>query len=220
VTPAGRRHRRKQVSASAMPRRVAIVTTLLCVVSAGCGFTRRTELPRSATQQLLATQAIVRALDQFDFPDIKGKKVLVHVGAPGDAVDTEFLRTAIQIEIFEKEAQVVVTPEQADLVLAVLVGSMGLDIRGRFVGIEGTAGGAFVPFTIPELALYKRTRTSGFTRAEFALVDPGSGEIIERSDPVEGRTRAVSTTVLLVFSWDDTDIPSVPAPAGGIDAEP
>ncbi|HXK26420.1 MAG TPA: hypothetical protein VMS55_27400 [Myxococcota bacterium] len=203
-----------------MSRRIALVSTLICVVSMGCSFTRRMELPRSATQQILATQAIVRALDQFAFPDIKGKKVLVHVGAPGDAVDTEFLRTAVQIEVFDKGAQVVAKPERADLVLAVLVGSMGIDIHGRFVGIEGTSGSAFVPFTIPEVALYKRTHTSGFARAEFALVDPGSGEILERSDPVEGKTRGVSTTVLMVFSWDDTDIPSVHVPAGGIDAKP
>jgi hypothetical protein len=204
----------------ARSRRTALVSTLLCVVWMGCSFTHRMELPRSATQQILATQAIVRALDQFAFPDIQGKKVMVHIGAPGDAVDTDFLKTAVQIEVFDKGAQVVGTPEQADLVLAVLVGSMGLDIRGRFVGIEGTSGSTLVPFTIPEVALYKRTHTSGFARAEFALVDPRSGEILERSDPVEGKTRGVSTTLLMVFSWDDTDIPSVHAPAGGVDEKP
>jgi hypothetical protein len=177
-------------------------------------------LPRSATQQVLATQAIVRALDQFEFPDISGKKVLVHVGAPGDAVDTEFLRTAVQLEVFEEHAKVVVAPEKADFVLGVLVGSMGLNIRGRFLGIKGTTGGGVVPFTIPELALFQRTRTSGFARAEFALVDLETGEIIKRSDPVEGHSEGESTTVLMVFSWDETDITPLPPPDGGIDLEP
>ena len=107
-----------------MSRRIAIIVTLICVVGTGCTFSRRTELPRSASQQILATQAIVRALDQFEFPDVEGKRVMVHVGAPGDAVDTEFLRTAVQIEVFEEEARVVLDPENADLVLAVLVGSI------------------------------------------------------------------------------------------------
>lgn len=203
-----------------MSKRIVIIVSLVCLLGVGCSFSRRTQLPRSASQQILATQAVVRALDQFKFPDIKGKKVLVHVGAPGDAVDTEFLRTAVQIEVFEEDARVVVAPEKADLVLAVLVGSMGLNIRGRFLGIEGTAGGGFIPFTIPELALYKRTRTSGFAQAEFALADLESGKIIEHSDPVEGNTRGETTTLFMVFSWDDTDIKSIHPPKGSEDYEP
>jgi len=204
-----------------MSKRIAVIVTLVCLLGVGCTFSRRTQLPRSASQQILATQAVIRALDQFEFPEvIKGKKVLVHVGAPGDAVDEEFLRTAVQIEVFEEDGRVVVAPEKADLVLAVLVGSMGLNIRGRFFGIEGTAGGGFIPFTIPELALYKRTRTSGFAQAEFALADLETGEIIERSDPVEGNTRGETTTVFMVFSWDDTDITSHHPPEGSEDLEP
>lgn len=200
--------------------RIAIILTLGCFLGAGCTFSRGTVLPRSASQQILATQAVVRALDQFEFPDISGKNVLVHVGAPGDAVDTEFLRTAVQIEVFEENAKVVVTPENADLVLGVLVGSMGLNIRGRFLGIKGTDGGGVIPFTIPELALYKRTRTSGFARAEYALVDINTGEVIQRSDPVEGNSDGEATTVLMVFAWDKTDIEPLPPPDGGIEAEP
>jgi hypothetical protein len=203
-----------------MSKHITIILTLACFLGAGCTFSRSTHLPRSASQQVLATQAILRALDKLEFPEIRGKKVLVHVGAPGDAVDIEFLRTAVQIEIFEEEAKVVVAPEKADLVLGVLVGSMGLNIRGRFLGIMGTDGGGVIPFTIPELALFKRTRTSGFARAEFALVDPESGEVIERSEPVEGHSDGESTTVLMIFAWEKTDVEPLPPPDGGIDAEP
>ena len=203
-----------------MSKRIEIIVSLVCFLGVGCTFSRRTQLPRSASQQIHATQAVVRALKQFKFPDIKGKKVLVHVGAPGDAVDTEFLRTAVQVEVFEEQARVVMAPEKADLVLAVVVGAMGLNIRGRFLGIEGTAGGGFIPFTIPQLALYKHTRTSGFAQAEFVLADLESGEIIDRSDPVEGNTRGDSTTLFMVFSWDNSDITSIHPPEGSTDLEP
>jgi hypothetical protein len=202
----------------AMSIRFAITAALVCVLGAGCAFSKRTQLPRSASQQMLATEAVVRALEQFEFPDIEGKKVMVHVGAPGDAVDTDFLRTTVQRELFEEGAKVVGTPEQADLVLAMVVGSMGLNIRGRFLGVGG--GGGLIPFTLPELALYKRTRTSGFAHAEYTLVDPDSGQIIEQSEPVEGNTRGESTTVLMIFTWDSTDIPSLQPPKGSSDLEP
>lgn len=200
--------------------RSAIILSLVGVLGVGCTFSRRTQLPRSASQQLLATQAVLRALDQFEFPDIRGKRVMVHVGAPGDAVDTQFLKAAVQVEVFEEEARVVVTPEQADLVLAVLVGSMGLNIGGRFVGIEGTAGGGFIPFTIPELALFKRTRVNGFAHAEFALVDPASGAVVERSAPVEGNSQRESTTLFMVFTWESSDLPATHPPEGGLDTDP
>src|SRR5262245_7423358 len=118
-----------------MSKRIAIVIACGCVFSAGCTFSRGIQLPRSADQQLLATQAIARALAKFEFPDIKGKSVLVHVGAPGDAVDEEFLRTAAKVEIVEEGAKVAARREDADLVLSVLVSAMGLNIRGRYLGL-------------------------------------------------------------------------------------
>lgn len=187
-----------------MSYRIAIAAALVCVCSLSCSFSRPTRVPRSATQQILATEAIDRALEQFEFPDVKGKRVLVHVGPPGDAIDAEFLRSAVSVELYEHEAIVVRSREEADLVLGVLVGAMGLDIGGRFVGIEGTGGG-FIPFTIPELALYKKTRTEGFAKAEFALVDPNTGAMVHRSDPVIGTTWRTSWTLFFVFSWSKTD---------------
>jgi hypothetical protein len=117
-------------------KRITIILTLSCFLGAGCTFSHGTQLPRSASQQVLATQAVLRALDKLEFPDIRGKKVLVNVGAPGEAVD------------------------------------------------------------------------------------PESGALIQRSDPVEGHSEGESTTVLMVFAWDETDVEPLPPPDGGLDAEP
>lgn len=177
---------------------------LLLALAAGCSGTPRLELPRSATQQVLATEAIDRALAQFEFPDVAGRRVAVYVGAPGDAVDGDYLRVAVQIALLEQNAIVVPLDRDPDLVLAVLVGAMGLDQKGRFFGIEGTAGG-FIPFTIPEIALYKKVRMEGFAKAEYALVDPHTGAIVHRSTPAQGDTWSEQTTLLLIFSWGRTD---------------
>jgi len=61
-------------------------------------------------------------------------------------------------------------PEAAEYVLSCLVGAIGLDISGRFMGIQGGSGG-LIPFTIPALALYKNTLRQGFAEAEIYLVD-------------------------------------------------
>ncbi len=187
-----------------MPYRIAITGALVLVSSLSCSVSPGIQVPRSASQQILATEAIDRALAQFEFPDLKGKKVMVHIGAPGDAIDEAFLRTAISVELFEGEAKVVTTAEDADLILGVLIGAMGLDIGGRFIGIQGTSGG-LIPFTIPELVLYKKVRTKGFAKAEFALIDHHTGKLVHRSEPVMGSTWRERTTIFFVFSWSKTD---------------
>jgi hypothetical protein len=187
------------------PRAIRCVPlALLVALASACSMTPELKLPRTATQQVLATEAIDRALEQFEFPDVVGRRVAVYVGAPGDAVDGDYLRVAVQIALLEAHAIVVPLDDDPDLVLAVLVGAMGLDQAGRFFGIEGTAGG-FIPFTIPEVALYKKVRMEGFAKAEYALVDPHTGAVVHRSAPAQGDTWAEQTTLLLIFSWGRTD---------------
>ena len=84
-------------------------------------------------------------------------------------------------------AQLARNAESAGYVLTCLVGAIGIDINGRLFGIQGSPGG-LIPFTIPELALYKNTLRKGFAKTEIFLVDLETDEIIHHSGPVEGAT--------------------------------
>jgi hypothetical protein len=161
-------------------------------------------VPRTATQQNLATEAIDRALDQLEWPKLEGKSVLVAIGPPGDAVDTEYLRIAVEVEIAERGGRVVEDSDEADFVAALLVGAVGLDISERFMGVQGSGGG-FIPVTIPELSLYKNTRTEGFAKAELAILDPREGGVLFHSGPVQGTTYLRARTYLLFIRTKKTD---------------
>jgi hypothetical protein len=111
---------------------------------------------------------------------------------------------SIQVAVASQGGLVVTELDQAELVLTALVGAMGLDTSGRFLGVQGTSGG-FIPITIPELALYKRVRLKGFAKTEIALVDHKTGGVIHRSGPVQGSTYRVATTYFFVFNTVKTD---------------
>jgi hypothetical protein len=88
--------------------------------------------------------------------------------------------------------------------LSCLVGAIGLDISGRFLGIMGSSGG-FIPIKIPELALYKNTLRRGVAKAEIFLVDLETNEIVHHSGPVEGAAYRRSKTFLFFFETRDSD---------------
>jgi hypothetical protein len=180
------------------------VSCVLSLFAMGCSFTRNVTTPRSGWNQILTTVAADRALEQLEWPAVEGKTVYVQVGPPGDALDVEYLRRAVEVTLAEKGARIASELEQADHVLTCLVGAFSLDIGGRFFGLEGTSGG-FVPLTIPELMLYRRVTRRGYTKVEIAMVDKVNGGVVHRSGPVEGMTRRRSSTFFFVFRFSESD---------------
>ncbi len=190
------------------PLLLILFASLLLPSVIGCATSARITPPRSAWEQILSTEAIDRAMAQIEWPDLRGKTVLVSLGAPDEGAtspsDREYLKRNVQVALADRGALVVSELDQAELVLTVLVGAIGLDISGRFFGVLGTSGG-FIPITIPELALFKRTRLEGFAKTEIALIDHKTGGVIHRSGPVQGSTHRVTNTYFLFFRTVETD---------------
>jgi hypothetical protein len=174
-------------------------------LASGCAFTSRVETPRSSWEQILATEAIDRALAKLDWPEVDGKSVFVEVGPPGDVIDGLYLRRGIEVALTNRGARIERDSKTAQYVLNALVGAIGLDINGRFFGLMGSSGG-LIPFTIPELALYKISRRKGFAKAEIYLVDRDTDEIVHHSGPVEGSTYRISKTYFFVFETRKSDV--------------
>jgi hypothetical protein len=182
------------------------LTLIACVASIGCAFSRRVEVPRTGWEQILSTEAIDRALAQLEWPDLSGQSVFVQLGAPAsgkppvpEGMDTEYLRRGVEVALVQRGAVIIDDDDEADFVMNVLIGAMGLDTSGRFLGIQGSSGG-LIPFTIPELAIYKRTKLEGFAKAEIALLDYKNGRVVHRSGPVQGTTYRQSTIYFFIFS--------------------
>jgi len=173
-------------------------------LASGCAFSTRVQTPRSSWEQILATEAIDRALAKLDWPRVDGKSVFVEVGPPGDVIDDLYLRRSIEVALANRGAKIVRNAQNAQYVLTTLVGAIGLDISGRFFGLMGSSGG-LIPFTVPELAIYKSTRREGFAKTEIYLLDRDTDEIVHHSGPVEGAAHRISRTYFFVFETRKSD---------------
>jgi hypothetical protein len=187
--------------------RLLVFSATLCALlhlASGCAFSTRVETPRSSWEQILATTAIDRALEQLEWPEVDGKSVFVEIGPPGDVLDDLYLQRRIEVSLADRGAQIVRNAEAAEYVLSCLVGAIGLDISGRFMGLMGSQGG-FIPFTIPELALYKNTLRKGFAKTEIRLVERETDKVVHHSGPVEGSTYRRSRIFFFVFVTHKSD---------------
>jgi hypothetical protein len=191
--------------------RAALLTTPLALA---CATTERITLPRTASEQIISTEAIDRGLAQIRWPELAGEKLVVQVGGPQESLDRDYLLRSVEVLIAQRGGIVVDDEDEADYEVNVLVGAVGIDFDGRFVGVRGMGGSALIPFTIPELALYKTVRLDGFAKTEIALLDRKKGGVVHRSGPTYGLTYGLSRTILFVFRsrWTDTTRLEPPTP--------
>jgi hypothetical protein len=185
-----------------------LVAALSCIglLALGCAYSQRISLPRSSQEQLLATEAIDRALTKLDWPDVSGSSLRIQLGAPEESYDRDYLLRSVEIEVARRGGMVVDASGEVDYQLNVLVGAIGVDTSGRFFGVQGASGSSLIPFTIPEVALYKTRRRDGFAKLGIALLDPRSGTVVHHSGPEMATSYARTRTLMLVFRRRWTDI--------------
>jgi hypothetical protein len=123
-----------------------------------------------------------------------------------ESLDRDYLLRSVEVLIAERGGVVVDNEDDAHYELNVLIGAVGIDVDGRFVGVRGVKGGSLlIPFTIPELALYKTVRLEGFAKTEIALLDHTKGGVVHRSGPTYGKTYGLSRIIFFVFRHRSTD---------------
>jgi hypothetical protein len=141
----------------------------------------------------------------MEWPEVDGRSVVVEVGPPGDVLDDLYLQRSIEVSLASRGAQIARNAESAEYAFKCLVGAIGLDISGRFMGLHASRGGIFLPFRFPELALYKNTLRRGVAKIEIYLVDLETNRVVHHSGPVEGATYRESKTYFFFFESRDTD---------------
>ena len=171
---------------------------LLAPLAGGCATIRTTDPPRTATEQFLLTTAAARAIEQLSVDTLRDRVVFV---------DTTFLTAAIQppqeysfaigelrARLLEAGVRLAAKREEAQIILEARSGGIGIDRLEFLLGIPSSAipgassvtGG--VPVAVPELALLKSTRQSGFASIGFVAYWADSGEVVATSGPFVGRT--------------------------------
>lgn len=137
-------------------------TTLLAAIvccAFGCSSRLVTNTPRSAIEQLLLSGAVDRALEKLELPELAGKTVFVDF-ANLKAYDAEYIKVATRARLARIGATLLEKPEEADFVVEVASGGLGIEFKKAMVGLPAIPV-PNSPMPMPEAPLYRTTEQTG-----------------------------------------------------------
>jgi hypothetical protein len=162
----------------------ALVLSLL--FATGCGTTRTTNTLRTATEQLLVSDAIDRAVQTIDFGKLAGQAVYLDEQNLGEVVDEGYLISSLRQHLLASGCILKDDPEQAAFIVEPRAGAVGTDSDELLFGIPATnlpqltlASG--LPSAVPELPIVKRRHQRGVAKIAVFAYRRETGEPVWQS---------------------------------------
>lgn len=196
---------------------------LLFLLNAGCGTMKTTNTSRTATEQLLVTNAIDKAVDEIDFHVLSGKTVFLDSAPASGATDTAYLSSAVRQQLMANGAQLKEKKEDAEIVLELRAGGIGTDENETVYGIPeitaptGLTGGSV---SLPEFALAKRLGQTAYAKIAVFAYDRATGTPIWQSGTAQQEANVRSLWVLGGGPYRKGEALNPPKYAGQVEAAP
>jgi hypothetical protein len=202
--------------------RSAVLASLLLL--AACSLTRESNPARTATEELLISTAIDRAVEGLKLDIPKGTSVYLDT-SNFEGTDSKYAVSSIAERVLLAGGDLTPDRSKANMVVAVRSGALSTDSDGFLLGIPAT--GVPVPLTgtvnLPEVALLKRAETRGVAKFAASLYDAKTGALKSVSGASYGFSHRTHWVVLLAGWTKDDTLPhsidpesirpqSVPAP--------
>ncbi|HJR21130.1 MAG TPA: DUF6655 family protein [Dongiaceae bacterium] len=188
----------------------ALIALVLAMLTLGaCTSTRETSPQRSATEQLLISTAVDRAVEGMDLEIPQGTKVFLDAGQL-EGSDGKYASGAMKDRLLRDGANLVGDRGKADAVVEIRAGALSIDDRQTLVGI-----GSFdvpVPLAgeaakIPEIALYKQKERVGVAKIAAIGYSTADGKLIDSAGPQFGYSHEDEQVWLFFFTWRSSDLP-------------
>ncbi|MGH6621942.1 MAG: DUF6655 family protein [Alphaproteobacteria bacterium] len=191
-----------------MKRPISLAVVLALALGA-CSTQKESAPPRTATEQLLISTAVDRAMDGLDLTISPGTKVFVNAENL-EGTDSKYAVAAIRDRLLRKGAALVADRGQAQAVVEVRAGALSIDESETLIGIPSydvpipLASGLL---KLPEVALYKKRVRKGVAKIAATSYGTADGRLIDAADPETGYSYTNESRVLLFFSWRSSDLP-------------
>jgi hypothetical protein len=163
----------------------------ICMVSAvmlGCGTTRMTDTARTATEQLLISNAVDQAVSQIDFRPLAGKTVFCDAQYLDGAVDRGYVVSSIRQQLLAIGAVIQEERAKATYVVELRSGGIGTDHHSLLVGIPQMTVPTFLPgqpSQIPEIPVAKKTDEQGVAKIAIFAYNRHTGQRVWQSGTVQ-----------------------------------
>jgi len=164
-------------------------TVLIAIVLSthvGCGTTRSTDSARTATEQLLISDAIDRAVQTVDLGPLRGQTIFLDDSRLTEVVDKNYLVSTLRQHILASGCTLKDKREDADFVVEARAGAVGTDRNDLLFGIPATnmpqlVSMPGVPTAIPEVPLAKRRDQRGVAKISMFAYHRASGQPVWQS---------------------------------------
>lgn len=163
-----------------------ILLVPLCAPIVGCGTTKWSDSPRTATEQLLVSDAVDRAISEIDFSALTDKNVYLDTRFIITALDQNYVISTLRQHMLASGCIIKDKPDEATYVVEVRTGSLGTNRQDLLFGVPATSlpTVGLLPMgsaTIPEIALMKRTNQQGVCKIAVFAYDRMSGRPVWQS---------------------------------------
>ena len=147
----------------------------------GCGTTRTSNTARTATEQLLVSDAIDRAVQSIDFRPLRGQTVFFDDRQLYEAVDDTYLISSLRQHMLASGCILKETKEEATFVVEPRAGTIGTDNHDLLFGIPAATVPQFgaltaLPSAIPEIPIAKRRNQRGVAKIAIFAYHRETGE--------------------------------------------
>jgi hypothetical protein len=201
-------------SCGRQPMQASALTMLLAVL-VGCGTTRMSDSKRTATEQLLVSQAIDRAVMRIDVRPLAGRKVFLETAFMDDVEDGKYLESALRHQLMATGCRLAKDRDAADVVVEARAGAVGTDRSSVLLGIPATSVTLKGNETsTPELVLAKRSEQRGVAKLSVYAYERESGQPVWQSGEEHVASHARDRWLFGAGPWQDGEIHDEPAFAG------
>jgi hypothetical protein len=154
------------------------------VAVAGCGTTRWSDTARTATEQLIISTAIDRAIDNIDFRPLAGKYVYLDQQYL-ECVDKSYVVSTLRQHMLAEGCVLTADAASADYVVEARSGAVGTEHHDVLVGIPAisvpSAGVTGMPSAIPEIPFAKTTAQKGIAKIACFAYNRETGQAVWQS---------------------------------------
>ena len=183
-------------------RAALAVSALACAVtSTGCGTTRSSNTARTATEQLLISDAIDRTVQQIDFKVLEGQDVFFDERHLLEVVDKSYLISSFRQHLLASGCVLKDKREDAMFVVEPRVGAVGTDNHDWLVGVPAinvpqVPLAPALPAAIPEIPFAKRRDQRGVAKVAVFAYRRDTGEPVWQSGMAISESEANDIWVL------------------------
>lgn len=169
----------------------------------GCTAARVTDPERTATEQFLLSQAAVEAVARLSFDPLRGRRVWVD-DQYFAAAEAPFVLGQLRAKMLMDGLLLMQHREEAQVVLEVRSGGVGIDRGGFLIGIPPITG--VVGY---ELSIIRNLEQHGIAEVAYVAYWRETGEVVAASGPFVGRSMRDDWWYVGLGPWSRGDIPPV-----------